>query len=74
MADVSMSLGEQDWFNMARTRLGVRGTYRTLDQYSHGMRLHTCWIRAVCLYPILRPPASGMAMSGGFRTYIQITI
>jgi len=34
MADVSISLGKPDWFNMPDTRFGVRGTYRTLDRYS----------------------------------------
>lgn len=34
MADLSMSLGKQDWFDMPNTRVGVRGTYRTLDQFS----------------------------------------
>ncbi len=34
MADLSMSLGKQDWFDLPNTRVGVRGTYRALDQYS----------------------------------------
>ncbi len=34
MADVSVSLGKPDWFNLPDTRLGVRGTYRTLDRFS----------------------------------------
>jgi hypothetical protein len=34
MLDLSANLGRPDWFNMPGTRLGVRGTYRTLDKYS----------------------------------------
>lgn len=34
MADISLSLGKPDWFNMPNTRFGIRVTYRTLDQYS----------------------------------------
>ncbi len=34
MADVSVSLGRPDWFELPNTRIGVRGTYRTLDRYS----------------------------------------
>jgi hypothetical protein len=34
MADVSVSLGKPDWFELPNTRIGVRGTYRTLDKFS----------------------------------------
>jgi hypothetical protein len=34
MADLSVSLGKPDWFELPNTRIGVRGTYRTLDRYS----------------------------------------
>jgi len=34
MADISLSLGKPDWFNLPNTRFGIRATYRTLDQYS----------------------------------------
>ncbi len=34
MADVSIALSKPDWFNLPDTRLGIRGTYRTLDRYS----------------------------------------
>lgn len=34
MADISVALGTPDWLNMPDTRLGLRGTYRTLDRYS----------------------------------------
>ncbi|HRX29057.1 MAG TPA: glycoside hydrolase family 2 TIM barrel-domain containing protein [Saprospiraceae bacterium] len=32
--DISTSLGNPSWFELPTTSLGVRGTYRTLDQYS----------------------------------------
>lgn len=34
MADVSISLAKPDWFDLPNTRLGIRGSYRTLDRYS----------------------------------------
>jgi hypothetical protein len=34
MADVSFSLGKPDWIDMPDTRIGVRGTYRSLDRFS----------------------------------------
>lgn len=35
MADLSFNLGTPQWFDLPQTRLGVRGTYRTLDRYSN---------------------------------------
>jgi hypothetical protein len=34
MADVSTSLGTPRWFDLPDTRIGLRGTLRTLDKYS----------------------------------------
>lgn len=34
MLDVSLSLGKADFIDMPDTRIGVRGTYRTLDRFS----------------------------------------
>ncbi len=34
MADFSTTLGKPDWFDMPTTRMGIRGTYRTLNKYS----------------------------------------
>ncbi len=34
MADASISVGKPDWFNLPDTRVGVRGLWRTLNQYS----------------------------------------
>jgi hypothetical protein len=34
MVDLSTSRGIPDWFDFPETKLGIRATYRTLDQYS----------------------------------------
>jgi hypothetical protein len=34
MADLSLSLGKPDWFDLPSTNIGLRTTYRTLDVYS----------------------------------------
>lgn len=34
MLDLSTSLGKPNWFILPNTRIGVRGTWRSLDQYS----------------------------------------
>lgn len=35
MADISTGIGKADWFILPSSRIGIRGTYRTLDQYSN---------------------------------------
>jgi hypothetical protein len=35
MADLSYVLGSPRWFGLPETRIGVRGTYRTLDRFSN---------------------------------------
>ncbi len=34
MGDLSLASGKQDWFDLPSTRLGIRGSFRTLDRYS----------------------------------------
>ncbi|HVT86374.1 MAG TPA: glycoside hydrolase family 2 TIM barrel-domain containing protein [Chitinophagaceae bacterium] len=34
MADLSTEIGKPDWFLLPGTKLGIRGTYRTLNKYS----------------------------------------
>lgn len=34
IADISTEVGKPDWFMMPGTKIGVRGTYRTLNKYS----------------------------------------
>ena len=34
IADISTEIGIPDWFMLPGTKIGVRGTYRTLDKYS----------------------------------------
>ena len=34
LADVAYVLGKPQWFDLPETKLGLRGTYRTLDRYS----------------------------------------
>ncbi|MBF2708041.1 glycoside hydrolase 5 family protein [Flavobacterium soyangense] len=34
MADLSFGIGKRDWFILPNTSIGIRGTWRSLDQYS----------------------------------------
>jgi hypothetical protein len=35
MGDISFNLGTPRWFSLPQTKIGVRGTFRTLDRYSN---------------------------------------
>ncbi|MDA3943069.1 MAG: glycosidase [Bacteroidetes bacterium] len=74
MADISTSLGKPLWIDLPATRIGLRGTYRTLDQYSP---------RYAPIYVVgpggdLMPDPTAIGFDNGneweFRTYIQINI
>lgn len=74
MGDLSFSLGKQDWFNMPRTRLGIRGTYRTLDQYSPRYAPTFMTDPSGQVVPNPTAPGFGKGNEWEFRTYIQINI
>ena len=74
MTDVSFGVGKPDWFVLPGTRIGFRGTWRSLDQYSN--RFLPTFVPANT-YPAI-PVASPVGFPNGqeweIRTYIQINI
>jgi hypothetical protein len=74
MTDVSFGVGKPDWFVLPGTRIGLRGTWRSLDQYSN--RFSPTFVPANT-YPAI-PVASPVGFPNGqeweIRTYIQINI
>jgi len=72
MLDVSLSLGKPDWYILPNTRIGVRGTWRTLDQYSPRYSPNTT--AEFATEPILSPAGFPNGNEWEFRTYIQINI
>ncbi len=71
MADLSYSLGRPKWFNLPQTRIGVRGTYRTLDRYSN--RYHPEGV-AVPLQGVLYPEGLSQGREWEIRTYLHLVI
>jgi hypothetical protein len=73
IGDLSMELGKPDWFALPGTKLGVRATYRTLDDFSNRY-VPTEILR----YGVLVPDPTAVGYPNGneweFRTYIQINI
>ncbi len=73
MADVSTTLSKPDWFDLPGTRIGMRGTWRTLDQYSP--RYAPVMARDASGAWVPNPNAIGYdnGIEWEIRTYVQIT-
>lgn len=72
MLDVSLSLGKQDWFILPNTRIGVRGTWRGLDQFSP--RYSPNATAEFQNEPIISPVGFPDGSEWELRTYIHINI
>jgi hypothetical protein len=75
MGDLSFGVGKADWFLLPGTRIGLRGTWRSLDQYSNryvsgGTKLDPDG--KVIPYP--NAPGFANGQEWEIRTYIQINI
>ncbi len=71
MLDVSTTLGKPDWFILPSTRIGIRGTWRSLDQFSPRYLPNQAELN-------MDPPVSTVGFGDGteweIRTYIHINI
>ncbi|TDD95509.1 glycoside hydrolase 5 family protein [Flavobacterium cellulosilyticum] len=74
MTDLSFGIGKQDWFILPGTRIGLRGTWRSLDQYSN--RYNPTQIVNVAGNLVPDPTAVGFpnGQEWEIRTYLQINI
>jgi hypothetical protein len=74
IGDLSFEIGKPDWWILPGTRIGIRGTYRTLDQYSPRYA-PTYTIDAAGNW-VADPTAIGFPNGNEWeiRTYIQINI
>lgn len=72
MLDASLSLGKPDWYILPNTRIGVRGTWRSLDQFSP--RYLPNATATGSNVPIVSPVGFPNGTEWEFRTYIQINI
>lgn len=74
MADFSTDLGTPDWFDLPSTRIGVRGTWRSLDQYSPRYAPTYTMDPSGEMVPDPTAPGFDNGTEWEFRTYIQIDI
>jgi hypothetical protein len=72
MLDLSTTLGKPDWFVLPDTKIGIRGTWRTMDQYSP--RYSPNVAEEFATSPIISPVGFGNGNEWEIRTYIHINI
>lgn len=74
MADLSTTIGKPDWFILPGTRIGIRGTWRSLDKYSP--RYNPTQIQNPAGEWVPDPNAIGFdnGQEWEIRTYIHINI
>jgi hypothetical protein len=74
MTDISFGIGKQDWFVLPGTRIGFRGTWRSLDQYSPRYSPTFVPANTYPAVPTLSPVGFGNGQEWEIRTYLQINI
>ncbi|CAL2104557.1 putative glycoside hydrolase, family GHnc precursor [Tenacibaculum sp. 190130A14a] len=72
MLDFSTSVGKQDWFILPNTKIGIRGTWRSLDEFSP--RYAPNETLPFANSPIISPVGFGNGTEWEIRTYIHINI
>ncbi|RCS27318.1 glycosidase [Polaribacter sp. WD7] len=71
--DVSTSLGKPDWFILPDTKVGIMGTWRSLNEFSPRYS-PTTTASAFATQPILSPVGFPNGSEWEIRTYIHINI
>ncbi|NNL79185.1 MAG: glycosidase, partial [Flavobacteriaceae bacterium] len=72
MIDISTTVGKPDWFILPDTRIGIRGTWRSLDQYSPRYLPNVA--EEFADSPIISPVGFDNGQEWEIRTYIHINI
>ena len=71
--DISTSVGKPNWFILPNTKVGLRGTWRSLDQYSPRYT-PTQTASAFATVPTISPVGFDNGSEWEIRTYIHINI
>ncbi len=72
MLDLSTSVGKPNWFILPDTRIGIRGTWRSMDQYSPRYSPNETLPFATA--PIISPVGFPNGNEWEIRTYVHINI
>ena len=73
MLDISTSVGKQNWFILPDTKIGIRGTWRSLDQYSARYSPNQT-SGPFSTEPIVSPVGFPNGTEWEIRTYVHINI
>ena len=72
MLDISTSVGKPNWYILPDTRIGIRGTWRSLDQYSN--RYSPNEAPEFATAPTISPVGFPNGNEWEIRTYVHINI
>ncbi|WP_299113584.1 glycoside hydrolase family 2 TIM barrel-domain containing protein [uncultured Winogradskyella sp.] len=74
MVDLSTSIGKPDWFILPSTRIGIRGTWRSLNEFSPRYSPLATPANTFNAPPIISPVGFGNGQEWEIRTYVHINI
>ena len=75
MLDISTSVGKPNWYILPDTRIGIRGTWRSLDQYSNRYVSGATTLDGLGnVVPDPKAPGYANGQEWEIRSYIQINI
>ncbi len=73
MLDLSTTVGKPDWFILPDTKIGIRGTWRSLNEYSPRY-LPNATDNEFATAPVISPVGFGDGHEWEIRTYVHINI
>ena len=73
MVDLSTSVGKPDWYVLPNTKIGIMGTWRSLDQYSPRYSPNQT-ASVFSTSPVISPVGFNNGREWEIRTYIHINI
>jgi hypothetical protein len=74
MLDISTSIGKPDWFILPGTRVGIRGTWRSLNEFSPRYLPNAVAPNTFPPVPVLSSVGFGNGSEWEIRTYVHINI
>ena len=74
MLDISTNLGKPDWFILPETKIGIRGTWRSLDEFSPRYLPNATVPNTFPPEPRLSPVGFDDGQEWEIRTYVHINI
>ena len=74
MLDLSTSVGKPDWFILPDTKIGIRGTWRSLNEFSPRYSPNVVPPNTFPPVPTISPVGFGNGNEWEIRTYIHINI